>query len=99
MVVGLLLLTLGLIGVLAYQALDATRSHERIAQQTLKEHALFAAWELSSVFKRDLYSYYLSPGVEVVAKAGGAYPGIPLKATPPVLKMAESWSWPTPRIL
>ena len=94
MVVGLLLLTLGLIGVLAYQALDATRSHERIAQQTLKEHALFAAWELSSVFKRDLYSYYLSPGVEVVAKAGGAFPGIPLKATPPVLKMAESWSWP-----
>ena len=94
MVVGLLVLTLGLIGVLAYQALDATRSHERIAQQTLKEHALFAAWELSSVFRRDLYSYYLGPGTEVVAKAGGAYPGVPLKATPPVMKAAESLYWP-----
>ena len=67
-VAGLLVLTLGLVGVLAYQAVDATRSHQRMAERTLKEHALFAAWELSSAVRRDLFLQVLAPGFEVVAK-------------------------------
>ena len=55
LVAGLLVLTLILVGVLAYQAVDATRSHRMMAQKTLKEHALFAAWELSSATQKIHY--------------------------------------------
>lgn len=74
----LLFLTLGLAVVMAYQAWDATRSHERIAQSALHEHALSAAWQLTSTIERDLYSRYFNPGLEAVAKAGGLYSERPL---------------------
>ena len=38
----LLLLTLGLAGLLAYQAVDAAASHRKTAQNTLEDHATFA---------------------------------------------------------
>lgn len=90
---GLLVLTLGLICVLAYQAVDATRSHRRVAEQTLKEHAHFAAWELSSAVRREFYTQILAPGLEVVAKAGGAYPKVPLKDLGPLKKLAWDFGW------
>lgn len=93
LVAGLLVLTLGLVGVLAYQALDAARSHQKVAEQTLKEHAHFAAWELSSALRRELYMQVLAPGLEVVAKSGGVYSGIPLKPISSVKKVAEDFGW------
>ncbi|MGW8268152.1 MAG: sensor histidine kinase [Longimicrobiales bacterium] len=90
---GLLVLTLGLVGVLAYQAVDATRSHQRMAERTLKEHALFAAWELSSAVRRELFIQVLAPGFEVVAKAGGVYQEVPLKTPGSVGKIAEEFGW------
>jgi len=92
-VAGLLVLTLGLVGVLAYQALDATRSHRRMAERTLKEHALFAAWELSSAVRRELFMQVLAPGFEVVAKAGGIYRDVPFKNLGSVGKIAEDFGW------
>jgi signal transduction histidine kinase len=92
-VAGLLVLTLGLVVVLAYQAVDATRSHRRVAEQTLKEHALFAAWELSSAVRREVYMQILAPGIEVVAKAGGVFPGIPMKDLSLVRKVADGAGW------
>ena len=74
----LLFLTLGLAGVMAYQAWAATRSHERIAEGALHEHALSAAWQLTSAMERDLYGMYFGPGLEAVAKSGGAYGDMPL---------------------
>jgi signal transduction histidine kinase len=92
-VAGLLVLTLGLVGVLAYQAVDATRSHRQVAEQTLKEHALFAAWELSSAIRREVYMQILAPGIEVVAKAGGVFPGGPMKDLDLVRKLSEGAGW------
>jgi len=43
--VALLLLTLGLAGVLAYQAQDAARSHRTALETTLNDYAAFATWE------------------------------------------------------
>lgn len=79
MVGTLLILTLGLAGVMAYQAWDATRSHKRIAKAALHDHAVSAAWQLASALQRDIYSFFFAPGLEAVAKAGGAYLDVPLK--------------------
>jgi signal transduction histidine kinase len=92
-VAGLLVLTLGLFGVLAYQAVDATRSHQRMAEKTLTEHASFAAWELSSAIRRELFSQFLAPGFELVAKLGGAYPGVSLKGEEALEKLAQDFGW------
>lgn len=43
--VALLLLTLGLAGVLAYQAQDAARSHRGALEAALHDYAAFATWE------------------------------------------------------
>jgi len=53
-VTGVLVLTIVLVALLAYQALDAARLHVDVAERTLGEHAGFAAWELSSTVRRDL---------------------------------------------
>lgn len=54
----LLLLTLGLTGVLAYQAVDAAASHRKTAEATLDDYAMFAAWEFSRLTRGEL-EYYL----------------------------------------
>jgi signal transduction histidine kinase len=82
-------------GILAYQAVDASRSHQRIAQMAVKEHALFAVWELGSAIRRDIFSHLLAPGFEAVAKAGGAYSEVPLKDLKLFEKMAYEFGfWP-----
>ena len=78
-VVALLLLTLGLAGVMAYQAWDATRSHQKIAQNALSDHTKSAAWLLASAIRTQFFLYHLKPGLDVVAQAGGTSPGGPLK--------------------
>jgi signal transduction histidine kinase len=93
LVAALLLLTLGLAGIMAYQAWDAARSHRRVAEAALKEHALFAAWELSSAIRRDLFSQFMAPGLELVARSGGAYPGAPLKSPELLMKEVEELAW------
>lgn len=76
-VVGLLLLTAVLTGILGYQALDATRSHERVVEKTVREQVFFAAWEYTGIARRTLDAKLLKPGLEVVALAGGKEPGKP----------------------
>lgn len=87
------MLTLGLAGVMAYQALAAARSHERIARAAVHEHALSAAWNLNSALRRDLYGIYLYPGLEAVARAGGAYPTVPLKDPKTFEKILRDNGW------
>ncbi len=89
----LLLLTLGLAGMMAYQAWDAARSHRRVAEQTLKEHALFAAWELSSTLRRELFAQFMAPGLELVGKFGGAYGMAPLASPAKLQKPAKEFDW------
>jgi signal transduction histidine kinase len=50
----LLLLTLGLTGVLAYQAVDAAASHRKTTEATLDDYAMFAAWEFSRLARGEL---------------------------------------------
>jgi signal transduction histidine kinase len=89
----LLVLALCLAGVLAYQAFDATRSHRAIAQRTVKDYAMFAAWELSSAIRREIFSQYLAPGIETVSKAT-AYPSATEgKTFDMVKKVAEDVGW------
>lgn len=90
----LLVLTLGLAGVMAHQAWEATRSHRRIAEKSLKEHTTSAAWQLVSAIRLNLEHWYLGPGLELVASAGGAYPGIPLKSLDAILKAGQGYEWP-----
>jgi signal transduction histidine kinase len=64
--VTVLMLTVVLVGVLAFEAWRAQRSHRRIALDVLREYAEFAAWEFNASFKEGLYStimWMLSPVV------------------------------------
>jgi signal transduction histidine kinase len=90
---GLLVLSLGVAGVLAYQAVDATRSHERIARETAREHARFATWQLSTVIRREVYARLLGPGLDVVGRSGGAYTNVRLKPWPAVQRSARDHGW------
>jgi signal transduction histidine kinase len=78
--VGLLLLgALAVTGLLAWQAVDAGRSHAEAARKTLGEQARFAAWEYAGNAREYLDRRLLYPGLEVVARAGGRRPGAPLE--------------------
>jgi signal transduction histidine kinase len=50
----LLALALVLVAVLAYQAQDAARSHQRMAESTLGDYASFADWQLTQQAKSSL---------------------------------------------
>ncbi|MBI2403298.1 MAG: HAMP domain-containing histidine kinase [Gemmatimonadetes bacterium] len=50
----LLLATLGLAGVLTYQAVDAAASHRETAERALRDHATFAAWEYTRLARKEL---------------------------------------------
>jgi signal transduction histidine kinase len=79
-VVALLLVTaLGLSGLLAWQAFDATRTHETVAYKTVKEQAYFAAWEYSGQARSLSTSKILTPGLDVVARWGGKSMDGPLR--------------------
>jgi signal transduction histidine kinase len=89
----LLALTLVLAGIMAYQAWDAARSHERIAKATLEEHALSAAWQLTSAIRRHLEDVYLWRGLEVADKVGGATPERPFPSLPTFRKVLSEFGW------
>jgi signal transduction histidine kinase len=70
--VTVLMLTVVLVGILAFEAWRAQRSHRRIAVDVLREYAEFAAWEYNASFKEGLYStlmWLLSPVVHEEALA------------------------------
>src|ERR1043166_9051745 len=52
----LLSLALVLVGVLVYQAQDAVRSQQRIAEATLNDYASFADWQLAQQTKSSVLS-------------------------------------------
>jgi signal transduction histidine kinase len=91
----LLLSTLGLAGIMAYQALLATKSHDLVAHNARRDHAHSAAWQLSSAIHWSLAVYFLEPSLDMVGKLGGAFPGEPFKDLPTVRKsvkdLAASW--------
>lgn len=78
-VAALLVGALGLSAVLAYQAVDAGRSHQAVALKTLKEHALFAAWEFSGTARTYIQDKLSKPGLDAVARLGGKGAGAPLR--------------------
>jgi signal transduction histidine kinase len=53
-IVALLLLTLGMAGVLAFEAQQAARSHRAVAEGVLRDYAAFAQWELTRLARRAL---------------------------------------------
>jgi signal transduction histidine kinase len=57
-IVVLLLLTLGLAGVLAYQAHRAATSHREAVENTLRDYAAFAAWKYAGGLRNDLHWYF-----------------------------------------
>ena len=78
--VGLLLVgALALSGVLAWQVVDAGRSHEAVAHTAVKEQALFAAWEFGNNARRLIGEKLTKPGLDVVAVRGGKGPDRPLR--------------------
>src|SRR5438045_3773397 len=52
----LLALALVIVGVLVFQAQDAVRSHQRIAEATLNDYASFADWQLTQQTKSSVLS-------------------------------------------
>lgn len=77
--VGLLLISaLGLSAALAWQAIDAGRSHEAIAREAVGEQTLFAAWEFTNQARSKIADKVTKPGLEVVVKNGGKDPAVPL---------------------
>lgn len=77
--VGLLLVgALALTGALAWQVVDAGRSHEEVAHKAVKEQALFAAWEFSNNARRFVTDKVVKPGLDAVARNGGKELDLPL---------------------
>lgn len=93
-VIGVLVLTTALVGLLAYQALDAARLHRGVAERTLVEHAEFAAWEFSSALRRDLSTKALKDGLEVAARSEAKYTNRPLSSFAFADSLASLWEWP-----
>ncbi|MGQ0641478.1 MAG: sensor histidine kinase [Gemmatimonadaceae bacterium] len=70
--VTVLMLTVVLVGILAFEAWRAQRSHRGMSIAVLREYAEFAAWEYNASFKEGLYStlmWMLSPIVHEQALA------------------------------
>ena len=63
---------------LAYQAIDAGRSHAEVAEKSVREQANFAAWQYTRNAREYLAGKVLYPGLEVTAKVGGKDLTIPL---------------------
>lgn len=92
--VGVLLVgALALAGLLAWQALDANRSHAEAVRKTLGEQARFAAWEYAGNARDYLEGKILYPGLEVVALAGGRTAGAPLELAT-LADVAREKDWP-----
>lgn len=59
----------------------------------LHDHALSAAWQLTSAIRRDLEGVYLWPGLEAAAKAGAAYPELPFQDFLVFEKILKDFKW------
>lgn len=58
--IALLVVALALTGVLAYQALDAGRTHRAAAERALNDYASFAAWQLNQTASQEFLSAMIS---------------------------------------
>jgi signal transduction histidine kinase len=76
-VVVLLLLTLALTAVLAYEAQTAARSHEAAATSALRDHAAFVAWRYSDHAVSKLDHKVVTPGLLYVLTPDGAESDLP----------------------
>lgn len=63
---------------LAYQAIDAGRSHAEVAEKSVREQANFAVWQFTRNAREFLAGKVLYPGLEVTAKVGGKDVTVPL---------------------
>ena len=97
LVAGLLVLTVTLTLALGYQAVDAHRSHRSVAEKAVGEQASFAVWEFAGATQRHLFNYFLRPGLDVVAAAGGKVLDEPLGdvASPAKMSADKLWCWPS----
>lgn len=89
----LLVGTLVLSAVLAYQVVDAHRSHENVAKKTVGEQAGVAAWAYAGAARRMLLDKLMWPAVDVVGRAGGEFPDRPL-TWDTLAVLAEEKQWP-----
>ncbi|MDH3223602.1 MAG: HAMP domain-containing histidine kinase, partial [Gemmatimonadota bacterium] len=89
----LLVGTLVLSAVLAYQVVDAHRSHENVAKKTVGEQAGVAAWAYAGAARRMMLDKLMWPAVDVVGRAGGERPGYPL-TWDTLSVLAEEKQWP-----
>jgi signal transduction histidine kinase len=76
----LLLLTLGLAAVLAYEAQKAARSHRAAARSALQDHAAFVAYQFADHAQSKLDHMIVTPGLLYVMSADRGASGTP---TPP----------------
>ncbi len=60
LLVTLLVFALGLTGVLAYQAVDAERTHQAAAKRALDDYASFAAWQLNQQAGQEILGAMIS---------------------------------------
>jgi signal transduction histidine kinase len=67
-IVVLLFATLAMTGTLAYEALEAARSHRTTAENVLRDYSTFATWELSRLGRQQLLEA-MNHGIESVRAA------------------------------
>lgn len=89
----LLVGTLALSGVLAYQVVDAARSHENVAKKTVGEQASVAAWAYAGAARRVLLDKVMWPVTDIVARSGGKEAGVPF-VWDTVAVRADEKAWP-----
>jgi signal transduction histidine kinase len=92
--VGLLLvLTLGLSGALAYQAIAANRSHEQVALEAVRDNANIAAWAFAGATRRMLNDKLIWFGIDVLEAGGAKDLSLPLQwDTVAAQAGAKEWS-------
>lgn len=89
----LLALTAVLASGLAYQALDAGRSHEAVARASLREQATFAAANFTSEARDEVLADLLEDGIEVTEDASDRDPG-PTLSTERFRRESRYERWP-----
>lgn len=92
----LLVLAVALTLALGYQAVDAHRSHRSVARKAVGEQASFAVWEFAGAAQRQLFNYFLRPGLDVVAESGGKVldAGFGEVGSPARMSRDKGWCWP-----
>jgi signal transduction histidine kinase len=94
--VGLLVATLALSGAMAYEALDAVRSHRATAESTLRDYAGIAAWEFSRRARGSL-DYMMEVALWPIHKMPPATPQQLLPSPASVAERAKTYVCDCPR--